>query len=111
MDRRDRAHDHPGGLYADAPPAQADKHFSFRSTHAHSFVRTQDIAWRYTGCGQGERALLFLPDAFLEAEMSFNQILTPENDWLTIARKMTALSCEGVAESAPASDRVVLQLV
>ena len=89
------------------PPAEADKHFSLRSTRAHSLVRAKPIAWRYTACRRGERALQFLPGAFLEAEMSFNQILTSEHDWPTIARKMTALSCEGVAASAPASEHEV----
>jgi len=79
------------GLYADVPAEQAKRLFSFRRTHVYSQVRVGGARWRYIGCGQGDRAVLFLPGAFMQADMWFNQILALENDYRVVAPDAYAL--------------------
>lgn len=77
--------------YRNVPPAQRDRLFAFRATHPYTRLDIDGTAWRYIACGQGDRALLFLPGAFLKADMWFNQILALETDYRIIAPDASAL--------------------
>lgn len=77
--------------YRNVPPAQRDRLFAFRATHPCTRLDIDGITWRYIACGQGDKALLFLPGAFLKADMWFNQILALETDYHIIAPDAYAL--------------------
>jgi pimeloyl-ACP methyl ester carboxylesterase len=78
-------------LYRDVPSTQRERLFTFRAAHSYQEVTVNGVAWRYIACGRGEEALLFLPGAFLEADMWFNQILAFEEDYRIIAPDAYAL--------------------
>ena len=46
-------------LYADVPVDQVQLLRGFRASHPYTELDGED--WRYIACGQGDRALLFLP--------------------------------------------------
>jgi lipase len=77
--------------YRDVPPPQRDRLFAFRVTHPYTQLTINGASWQYIACGQGDSALLFLPGAFLQADMWFNQILALETDHRIIAPNAYAL--------------------
>jgi pimeloyl-ACP methyl ester carboxylesterase len=79
------------GIYGTVPPEQRERLFSFRATHPYRRLTCGETTWRYVACGQGEGALLFLPGAFLRADMWFNQILALEDDYRIIGPDAYAL--------------------
>ena len=78
-------------IYQDVPAEQRERFFSFRATHSYHSVGANGTTWRYIACGEGKRALLFLPGAFLKADMWFNQISALESDYRIIAPDAFAL--------------------
>jgi len=78
-------------FYRDVPSEQRERLFTFRATHSYQEVTVNGAAWRYIACGHGEEALLFLPGAFLRADMWFNQILAFEENHRIIAPDAYAL--------------------
>jgi len=77
--------------HAEVPQGQRDRLFGFRATHPYRAFDVDGTTWRYLACGEGERALVFLPGAFLKADMWFNQILALERDYRIIAPDAYAL--------------------
>jgi lipase len=104
------ADDGPPGeeLYRSVPPAQRERLFAFRATHPYRRLTVDDATWRYVACGQGERALLLLPGAFLRADMWFNQILALEQEYRIIAPDAYAL--QGVFDVDAVCDALVRSL-
>lgn len=96
--------------YQDVPSDQRERFLTFRATHPYKALPIKDGSWRHIACGQGERALLFLPGAFLKADMWFNQILALEKDYRVIAPDAYALQdvfdidavCEALVRSLDA---------
>ena len=86
----------PEATYRDVPPEQRERLFTFRAAHSYRELSIDGTTWRYLACGQGDHALLFLPGAFLKADMWFNQILAFENEYRIIAPDAYAL--QGVFE-------------
>ena len=72
-------------LYAGVPAAQKRLLQDFRASHAYSELDVNGARWRYIACGQGEKALLFLPGGFLRADMWFHPILALEKKYRIIA--------------------------
>lgn len=97
-------------IYQDVPTEQRERLFSFRATHPYHHLSTGDASWRYIACGEGKRTLLFLPGAFLKADMWFNQVLALESDYQIIAPDAFALQglfdlevvCDVLAQSLDA---------
>ena len=77
--------------YRNVPPPQRERLFTFRATHPYTQLTINGAPWQYIACGQGDQALLFLPGAFLKADMWFNQILALETDYRIIAPDAYAL--------------------
>jgi pimeloyl-ACP methyl ester carboxylesterase len=72
-------------IYAQVPDAQKQLLHEFRANHPYSELDVAGTLWRYIACGQGERALLFLPGGFLKADMWFHPILELEKDHRIVA--------------------------
>jgi pimeloyl-ACP methyl ester carboxylesterase len=72
-------------IYAQVPDAQKQLLHEFRANHPYSELDVAGTLWRYIACGQGERALLFLPGGFLKADMWFHPILELEKEHRIIA--------------------------
>ena len=77
--------------YQDVPPAQRERLSTFPATYPYRQLTLDGTTWRYIACGEGDSTLLFLPGAFLEAEMWFNQILTLEEHYRILAPDAYAL--------------------
>jgi len=95
-------------IYRDVPSAQRERLLTFRATHPYKRLTVHGATWRYVACGQGKRALLFLPGAFLKADMWFNQILALEEDYRIIAPDAYAL--QGVFDMDAVCDALVKSL-
>ncbi|MGD8245528.1 MAG: alpha/beta hydrolase [Anaerolineae bacterium] len=99
-------------MYRTVPPVQVRRLFAFRADHPYRQVATNGTLWSYLACGRGEKALLFLPGAFLKADMWFNQILALEDDYRIIAPDAFALQglfdigavCDALVRSLDAED-------
>jgi lipase len=74
-----------GEDYAQVPEEQKQLLAKFRSDHPCSTLDIDGTRWRYIACGQGDRALLFLPGGFLSADMWFHAILALEKAYRIIA--------------------------
>ena len=72
-------------IYAGVPAAQKRLLLDFRADHAYSELDVNGARWRYIACGQGDKALLFLPGGFLRADMWFHPITTFEKTYRIIA--------------------------
>jgi lipase len=83
-------------IYRGVPSEQRERLFTFRASHPYHEVTVCGNTWQYVACGQGERALLFLPGAFLRADMWFNQILALEDHYRILAPDAYAL--QGVSD-------------
>lgn len=94
--------------YRDVPADQRERLFTFRATHAYRQLTVEGATWRYIACGEGERALLFLPGAFMRADMWFNQILAFEGDYRVVAPDAYAL--QDVFDVALVCDALVKSL-
>jgi pimeloyl-ACP methyl ester carboxylesterase len=77
--------------YQNVPPPQRTRLLTFRATHPYTQLATNGTPWRYIASGRGDRTLLFLPGAFLKADIWFNQILALETDHRIIAPDAYAL--------------------
>jgi pimeloyl-ACP methyl ester carboxylesterase len=98
----------PERIYRGVPPAQSERLFTFRATHPYHRITVGQSTWRYLACGEGERALLFLPGAFLRADMWFNQILALEEDYRIVAPDAYAL--QGLFDMDAVCDALVRSL-
>ena len=78
-------------LYQNVPTPQRIRLSAFRATHPYTGLTVNDMPWQYIACGQGDETLLFLPGAFLKADMWFNQILTLETRHRILAPDAYAL--------------------
>jgi pimeloyl-ACP methyl ester carboxylesterase len=61
-------------LYAGVPEAQKAQLLSFRNKHSYREIKANRKIWRYIATGKGQAAVVFLPGAFLPADMWFYQI-------------------------------------
>jgi lipase len=94
--------------YRDVPPPQRTRLSTFRATHPYTHLTINDMPWQYIASGQGHQALLFLPGAFLQADMWFNQILALETDHRIIAPDAYAL--QGLFDPDAVCDALVQTL-
>jgi pimeloyl-ACP methyl ester carboxylesterase len=65
-------------IYGDVPDEQKRLLQEFRADHPYKELDVGGTRWRYIACGQGDKALLFLPGGFLAADMYFHAVLTLE---------------------------------
>lgn len=66
-------------LYSRVPERQKGLLWDFRASHPYREIATSVGHWRYLGCGEGNEALLFMPGAFLAADMWFHAALALED--------------------------------
>jgi len=59
-------------IYEKAPAEQKQLLQEFRAKHPYKELDVGGTRWRYIACGQGDKALLFLPGGFLAADMYFH---------------------------------------
>jgi pimeloyl-ACP methyl ester carboxylesterase len=71
-------------VYAAVPAEQKELLRRFRADHPYKEIDFNGTTWRYIACGQGERALLFLPGGFLKADMYFYPILALKDSFRII---------------------------
>jgi pimeloyl-ACP methyl ester carboxylesterase len=83
-------------IFAAVPAEQKSRLQQFRADHPYSETNTAGQSWRYIACGQGERTIVFLPGAFLTADMWFHPILALEGDYRILAPDAYAL--QGIFE-------------
>jgi aminoacrylate hydrolase len=66
-------------IYAEVPAEQRRLLQEFRANHPYKELDVVGgTRWRYIACGQGDKALLFLPGGFLAADMYFHVVLALE---------------------------------
>jgi pimeloyl-ACP methyl ester carboxylesterase len=65
-------------IYKDVPDEQKRLLQDFRANHPYKELDVGGTRWRYIACGQGDKALLFLPGGFLAADMYFHAVLALE---------------------------------
>jgi pimeloyl-ACP methyl ester carboxylesterase len=65
-------------IYRDVPAEQRQILYGFRANHPYKELDVGGTRWRYIACGQGDKALLFLPGGFLAADMYFHVVLALE---------------------------------
>ena len=61
-------------LYAGVPEEQKAQLLDFRERHRYKEIKANRKTWRYIAAGRGEEAVVFLPGAFLPADMWFYQV-------------------------------------
>ena len=71
-------------IYKDVPDEQKQLLQDFRANHPYKELDVGGTRWRYIACGQGDRALLFLPGGFLAADMYFHAVLALEKTYRII---------------------------
>jgi len=62
-------------IYKDVPDEQKRVLQEFRTDHPYRELDINGTPWRYIACGQGDKALLFVPGGFLAADMYFYAVL------------------------------------
>jgi hypothetical protein len=65
-------------IYENVPVKQRQFLQDFRASHPYKELDVGGTCWRYIACGQGDKALLFLPGGFLAADMYFHAVLALE---------------------------------
>ena len=65
-------------IYENALAEQKQLLQDFRANHPYRELDVGGTRWRYIACGQGDKALLFLPGGFLAADMYFHAVLALE---------------------------------
>jgi len=65
-------------IYENVPAEQKQLLQEFRANHPYRELDVDGTRWRYIACGQGDKALLFLPGGFLAADMYFHAVLALE---------------------------------
>jgi pimeloyl-ACP methyl ester carboxylesterase len=78
-------------LYAGVPEEQKAQLLDFRRKHNYREIKANRKSWRYIAAGKGEAAVVFLPGAFLPADMWFYQITTLSNHYRILAPDAYAL--------------------
>ena len=61
-------------LYAGVPEEQKAQLLAFRKRHPYKQIKANRKTWRYIAAGRGQEAVVFLPGAFLPADMWFYQV-------------------------------------
>jgi pimeloyl-ACP methyl ester carboxylesterase len=78
-------------FYAGVPEAQKAQLLNFRKSHTYREVKANRKTWRYIAAGVGEKAVVFLPGAFLPADMWFFQMAALEGRYRVLAPDAYAL--------------------
>jgi len=78
-------------LYAGVPEAQRTQLLDFRERHPYRQIKVNRRTWRYIAAGQGETAVVFLPGAFLPADMWFYQMTALAHRYRVVAPDAYAL--------------------
>ncbi|MFN2222931.1 MAG: alpha/beta fold hydrolase, partial [Candidatus Promineifilaceae bacterium] len=78
-------------LYAGVPEAQSVQLLDFRASHAYKEIKVNRKVWRYIAAGRGETAVVFLPGAFLPADMWFYQVTALVDGYRVLAPDAYAL--------------------
>ena len=65
-------------IYEKVPAEQKQLLQEFRANHPYKELDVGGTRWRYVACGQGGKALLFVPGGFLAADMYFHAVLALE---------------------------------
>jgi pimeloyl-ACP methyl ester carboxylesterase len=78
-------------LYAEVPEAQKAQLFSFRECHPYKQIKANRKSWRYIVTGRGLAAVVFLPGAFLPADMWFYQMTALADRYRVLAPDAYAL--------------------
>jgi pimeloyl-ACP methyl ester carboxylesterase len=78
-------------LYAGVPEAQKAQLLDFRERHPYQQITVNRRTWRYIAAGQGEAAVVFLPGAFLPADMWFYQMTALADRYRLLAPDAYAL--------------------
>jgi aminoacrylate hydrolase len=68
-------------IYAQVPVEQKQILEEFRASHPYKDLDVAGTRWHYIACGQGDKALLFIPGGFLAADMWFHSILALEKEY------------------------------
>lgn len=71
--------------YGRVPEEQKSPLRRYRVCHPHKAIDTTAGRWRYVACGNGNEALLFVPGAFLAADMWFHSVLALEDRYRMIS--------------------------
>lgn len=71
-------------IYKDVPDEQKRLLQEFRANHPYRELDVDATPWRYIACGQGDKALLFVPGGFLAADMYFHAVLALEKAYRII---------------------------
>ena len=79
-------------IYKDVPPTQRAHLQDFRATHPHRHVTVENIDWSYVRAGQGGQTLLFLPGAFMRADMWFQAVTALADKYEIVALDSPAAS-------------------
>lgn len=79
-------------IYKDVPPTQRAHLQDFRAAHPHRQVTVGNIDWSYIRAGQGSQTLLFLPGAFMRADMWFQAITALADKYEIVALDSPAAS-------------------
>jgi pimeloyl-ACP methyl ester carboxylesterase len=93
-------------LYTNVPAEQRQLLQRFRASHPYAELEGEN--WRYVACGQGDSALLFLPGAFLRADMWFYQVLALEDSYRIVVPDAYAL--QGVLDYDQVCQAIVRSL-
>ncbi len=78
-------------IYAQVPVEQKRLLQEFRANHPYKELEVGGARWRYIACGQGDKTLLFLPGAFMRADMWFYPITAFEKKYRIITLDNYAL--------------------
>jgi len=78
-------------LYAGVPEAQSVQLLDFRASHPYTEIKVNRKVWRYIAAGRGQAAVVFLPGAFLPADMWFYQMTALAGEYRVLAPDAYAL--------------------
>jgi pimeloyl-ACP methyl ester carboxylesterase len=78
-------------LYAGVPEAQKAQLLDFRQRYPYKEIKVNRKTWRYIAAGRGGAAVVFLPGAFLPADMWFFQMTALADSYRVLAPDAYAL--------------------
>jgi pimeloyl-ACP methyl ester carboxylesterase len=94
-------------LYKDVPAKQSEQLRLFRLQHKTQRIDVQGKKWTYVSCGEGKKTLLFLPGAFLKADMWFYAVSVLEKAFRIIAPDANTLCGISAAQALAALPRIL----
>ena len=77
-------------IWSDVPEDQRTLYQDFRASHPYIEFDFENLRGRYISCGRGAKTLIFLPGAFVDADIWIHSILAFENDYRIIAPSRTS---------------------